>query len=153
MTTLAQVGALLRARTRDSEGVEQGTFTSNTRPTDSQAQELIDLAADLVHVAVGTVPESSPCAASAPVVTALGAACLIEKSYFPEQIASGRSAYDQYREEYESALGQLGRCLGVDTGGEEGTGAVSMEWGQVPVAVTGLGLAAERRRHPYRTDP
>lgn len=135
--TLAQVGALLRARTKDTEGVEQGTFTAQTRPTDAQAQAIIDLAVDLIHVAVGPVPADSACATGASAVGALGAACLIEKSYFPEQIASARSAYDQYWEEYQSALNGLARCLGVstDTGGG---GAASMEWGQVPVALAPL---------------
>lgn len=134
--TLAQVGALLRARTKDTEGVEQGTFTPNTRPTDAQAQAIIDLAVDLIHVAVGPVPPDSACVTGASAVGALGAACLIEKSYFPEQIASARSAYDQYWDEYQSALNGLARCLGVTT--DTGGGAASLEWGQVPVALAPL---------------
>jgi hypothetical protein len=140
--TLAQVGAILRARTKDSEGVEHGTFTANTRPTDSEAQQLIDVAVGLVHVAVGQVPDASPCASGAWVVAALGAACLIEKSYWPEQIATARSAYEQYWTEYQSALSGLARCLGVTTNGEGG--AVSYEWGQVPVTVAGLDLCGDR---------
>lgn len=134
--TVDQVGVLLRARTKDSEGVEQGTFTSTTRPTADQAQQLIDMAVDMVHAAVGGIPADSACATGAWTVGALGAACLIEKSYFPEQVNSARSPYEQYWAEYQSALNALARCLGVSIGGD-GAGA-SLEWGQVPVAVAGL---------------
>lgn len=133
--TVAQVGAMLRARTRDSEGVEQGTFTPDTRPTDAQVTELIAVAADIVTASVGAIPVDSPCEASTWVVVALGTVCLIEKSYFPEQIETGRSAYEQYRQEYEAVLTQLARCLGV-TIGVDGQQVASFEFAQVPITMS-----------------
>jgi hypothetical protein len=93
--TLAMVGALLRARTKDtSTGVELGTFTTRTRPTATEAQTLINMAQAQVGSAVGgEVPTAAVDAAQQAV--ALRAALLIEASYFPEQIGSGESPYLQ----------------------------------------------------------
>ena len=142
--TLEQVGALMFARTRDSEGVEQGSFTADTRPTASQANAIIDMAVDAVRAVVGSVPEDSRCAQSAYMVAALGAARMIEKSLFPEQVNTPRSPYESYRVEYEEALTGLAGCLGVPVSGSAGS-TVTREWGQIPVAITGLHLPAEHR--------
>ena len=83
--TLEQVGVLMLARTRDSEGVEQGTFTKDTSPTASQAERLIDMAVDEVHAIVGVVPEDSRCARSAYIVGALKAAMMIENRSGPNR--------------------------------------------------------------------
>lgn len=106
MPGLEQVGALLRARTRNTLGVEVGTFTSDTRPTDEQAQALIDQACeDLTSYLGADVPVCAQNTGKG--VAAIGAACLIELSYFPEQINSGLSSYIQLKELYDQRLPQF----------------------------------------------
>lgn len=150
--TLEQLGALMRARTRDTEGVEQGTFTTDTRPTGTHAEAIITMALDEVHMIVGPIPADSRCLAGAYVAVALKAACMIEKSLWPEQVNVPRSPYEQYQAEYEQAVTALAGCLGVPVAGADGSGTtVSREWGQIPVAVTGLHLPAEHRHAgPYQ---
>ena len=134
----------MRARTRDSEGVEQGTFTADTRPTATHAEAIITMAVAEVRLVVGPIPEDSRCAEGAYVVGALKAACMIEKSLWPEQVNVPRSPYEQYQAEYDQAMTALAACLGVPVAGSAGA-TVSREWGQIPVAVTGLHLPAEHR--------
>jgi hypothetical protein len=103
---LSQVGALLRTRTVDSKGVEQGTFTSDTRPTASQVEEKIELGAEDVARDVGSdIPDSL--IQSAQALVALRAAMYVELSYFPEQVVANRSPYDRYKELYDEGLPKL----------------------------------------------
>lgn len=113
---VADVGAVLRARTKDTNGNELGTFTPNTRPTDAQVTSLIDTAAgDLASVVGSDLPEVTwPLAGS---VTSIGAAMLVELSYFPEQVATGRSPYDQLAALYEQRLGRLKGAV-IEAGGD-----------------------------------
>lgn len=119
--TVDEVAALLRARTKDVNGNEVGTFNPDTRPTDTGAGELIanaaqavagELAADVPTVLYGSFSFT----------TKLYAACLIEKAYYPEQIQSARSAYDQYWAEYLRAVEALKDRIPDATGGLEGAG-------------------------------
>lgn len=90
-----EVAALLRARTKDVDGRELGVFSADTRPTDEQVGELIANAAEQV---------AAELSADVPIVlygsfgfcTKLYTACLVELSYYPEQVNAGKSAYDQY---------------------------------------------------------
>lgn len=118
---VAAVGAVLRSRTKDDEGVEMGTFTPDTRPTGDQTSELIDQAQADVAAEVGDVPEVLWPAARR--VTALGAALQVELTYFPEQVATGRSPYEQLRDQYRDALTRLTAQVGeVNSGDVLGTG-------------------------------
>lgn len=111
LPTLADVGALARARTKDSNGVELGTFTAATRPTDSQVLRLIDLAA--AEVATRTNQTFSlRYYESARSVIALRTAMSIEVSYFPEETDSRDSAYGRFAREYADALGELTEATG-----------------------------------------
>jgi hypothetical protein len=85
--TPANVAALLRARTKDAGGNELGTWTPETRPTLAQVDETLALAAGIVEARVG-VPVDA-CASAFAVAVCFEAACMIEKSYFPEQVESG----------------------------------------------------------------
>lgn len=106
--TIDDVAALLRARTKDSNGVELGTFTPNTRPTDTQVETHIDAAVALVGTRLPPIDEiASDLLAAVASVVAYRAALRIEKSYFPEQVRSDRSAYEQLREEYLDDLAAL----------------------------------------------
>lgn len=118
--TIADVAALIRARTKDDDGREQGTFTDKTRPTETQAQEAIDHALDGLHEKVGSV--GGGCAKIARLCVAYGAAAEIELSYFPEQARTDRSPYQYLIKRWEESLEGVRECvLGNLPGeGEEG---------------------------------
>lgn len=102
--TVAQVGALLRARTKDTGGNELGTFTSATRPTDTEVNLLIAQAAGTLSTKAG---DDIPAALfdEASQLAAIRAAMLVELSYFPEQIMTGRSTYPQLQELWIEGFG------------------------------------------------
>lgn len=110
--TVRNVGAQLRARTKDRGGTELGTFSAETRPTANQVQELIESeVADLlaiipegVTLPAGLVPRMARAAR-------LGTAVQIELGYFPEQVATGRSPYAQLKELYDEALAAITSAL------------------------------------------
>jgi hypothetical protein len=106
--TPANVAALLRARTKDAGGNELGQWTPETRPTLAQVQETLDLSAGVVTARVGEPVDA--CASSFAVAVIFEAACIIEKSYFPEQVESGRSQYDQLRAEADALLEGVREC-------------------------------------------
>jgi hypothetical protein len=114
-----QVALLLRARTKDSQGNEVGTFDADTRPTDLECEAQIDAAMGLVGV---RFPPSSGMTAEQvtafQALVAYRAAMRIEKSYFPEQVRTDRSAYAQLREEYLDDLQAFTESMGAGGGGE-----------------------------------
>jgi hypothetical protein len=117
--TVEQVALLLRARTKDSAGNEVGTFDDDTRPTGDQVEEQIDVALALVGV---RFPPSSTMTVEQvgafQALVAYRAALRIEKSYFPEQVRSDRSAYPQLREEYLDDLQAFTEAMSAGAGGE-----------------------------------
>jgi hypothetical protein len=101
---ISQVGALLRARTKDSAGNETGTFNADTRPTFQQVQELIYSAVGTLKARAGEViPDQLIQEATR--LAALRAAMLVELAYFPEMVATGRSPYAQYEKMWEEGYG------------------------------------------------
>lgn len=85
------VAALERTRTVDEGGNEQGTFTPDTRPTDSEVQALIDEAIPQVLAQLRpTFPESYYGQVTHSI--ALYTAILIEGSFFREQLNEGSVA-------------------------------------------------------------
>jgi hypothetical protein len=97
---------LLHARTVDDNGRELGTFTAATRPTDTQVTDLINQAADDVADAIGSdIPVDLY--ENAGNVAALGTAMLVEVSYYPEQVAAGRSPFAAYQSMYKDKLARL----------------------------------------------
>lgn len=115
-TSVAAVGSILRARTRDTQGNELGTFTADTRPTADQVLSLLNTAVGDLAAAVGA---DLPAAVwpQAAVVASYKAAMLVELSYFPEQVATGRSPYEQLRELYLEAMNSLKAAV-VEEGGD-----------------------------------
>lgn len=106
LPTVDDVGALLRARTKDTFGNEVGTFNANTRPTDVEVAELIDQAAQEVAMFIDTdIPDSANTLASS--VVAIDAAMLVELSYWPETVGTTNSAYDRYKELFDLKIVQL----------------------------------------------
>lgn len=108
--SIGSVGALLHARTKDTNGNELGTFTSETRPTNTQVAQIIGTAVHNVGTALkGTIPaEWLPEAAE---IAALKAAMLVELSFFPEQIRTGRSPYTEYKDLYDQKIQLIQEAL------------------------------------------
>lgn len=105
--SVEDVAALLRARTKDAEGREVGTFNDDTRPDAAGVESHIDAAMALLapRFAVDTLPEAWQPAFTS--LVAYRAAMRIEKSYFPEQVRSERSPYEELRQEYVDDLQAL----------------------------------------------
>lgn len=105
--SVADVGAILRARTKDTTGTELGTFTADTRPTAAEVELIIAQALSDVELEVGEeLPDRLHDTARRTV--ALGAAVTIELSYWPEQVALGRSPYAQLLALYQGSAGHPG---------------------------------------------
>jgi type IV secretory pathway protease TraF len=118
--SVENVASFIRARTKDDQGHEVGTFDDATRPTADQVEAHIDAALGLVGLrlpAVALLPDELLVAMAT--VVALEAACQIEKSYWPEQVTTGRSPYAQLREEADRALDRLADQAGAAAGGTE----------------------------------
>jgi hypothetical protein len=107
--TVEDVAALIRARTKDSNGNEVGTFNADTRPTATQAQEAIDHALAALHEKVGSIGNS--CSDVARMAATYGAAAEIELSYFPEQARTDRSPYTYLLNRYEQLLVGVQECV------------------------------------------
>lgn len=119
---VADVAALLRARTKDDSGNELGDFTADTRPTDVEVEELIEQAADMVlAVANGDVP--SRLYGFGRHVVALRTAMMVELTYWPEQVQRENSPYQHIRGMFEDALEVWNKSLD-DSGGVRGRGPV-----------------------------
>jgi hypothetical protein len=113
---VASVGAILRTRTKDVNGTAVGSFTATTRPTVDQVAALINTAVGDLATAVGVdIPAATH--ESARAAATYRAAMLVEISYFPEQVAAGRSPYAQLRELYVDALKDL-RTAVEEAGGD-----------------------------------
>lgn len=124
--TVDQVGALLRARTKDKFGKEMGTFTANTRPTRAQAYQIIQSVADDIVGKYGAI--DAACQETAREAIKLKAAMEIELSYFPEQVATGRSPFEQYRELYADSLLNLDACAAAHSAPGASATAGSPAW-------------------------
>lgn len=117
---LTDVGAILRARTRNDEGVELGTFTADTRPTGTEVDAFIAQATAEVRL---RLPADIP-ADLEPFVKrliAIRSAMFAELSFDPDR-TDETSAYDRLGEMFESGmqalLGSLDdRGEDVDAGG------------------------------------
>jgi hypothetical protein len=129
-----EVAELLRARTKNSSGFEIGTFNDDTRPTSAQVAGLAVQAATHIQVRLGT---SAPAEilGDAKGCAAVLAACMAELSFFPEQVQTGRSSYDQLRALLDLRLGVLTSLVaGV-------AGELEVRSHRIPV----LGLETNRR--------
>ena len=114
-----EVARLLRARTKDSHGQEVGDWTADTRPTPEEVADLIDQAVGDVLAQLGPLyvvepvpPDSLPMLSTlvtpaARTLVTLRAAMFVELSYFPEQVNSNRSAYEEYKRLYDDGLAAL----------------------------------------------
>jgi hypothetical protein len=118
---LSDVGLEILSRTKDSFGNELGTFTANTRPTETQVLALIRKAAlDVADVVGDVIPTALEDDAAN--VVAKRAAMMIERTYFSDQVNTGRSVYPQLKEEYTSSLMTLQRQITLIGEGETRVG-------------------------------
>lgn len=105
-----QVAAVLRSRTRGAASRdamtagEQGVFTTTTRPTRDQVQELIVAACGELAILLGG---RTPCTAllqtGCTTAVTYRAAQLVEVSYFPEQTNNDQSAFSALQKMWETA--------------------------------------------------
>lgn len=124
--TVEDVAALLRARTKDLNGTELGTFNENTRPTDVEVERLITMALAEVTGQIGPYAYD-PCASAATALIAIRAAMWVELSYFPEQVRTERSVYDELAAQWTAGMPVLVTCVegnspGTGDGGETNLG-------------------------------
>lgn len=106
LPVVSDIGALLRARTKNQYGDELGTFTDDTRPTDEQVIRLIKLAEGDVAVQLpDDLPEEYYQELHA--LISLKAAMLVELTHFPEQVRTGRSAYAEYERMFDNQMESL----------------------------------------------
>lgn len=132
--SIADIGTIMRARTKDTSGDELGTFTDATRPTGDDVAVLIDQAVDEVWGQLGHAPVVTPLdeatlARFFPRVrraTALYAAMLVEASFWPEQINDDQSPFEAYRTLYEKAMEGLVASVTTDPGDRQGIASIGV---------------------------
>lgn len=128
--TVDDVALLLRARTKDDQGNEVGTFDGATRPTDVEVDQQITVAMALVGMRfpdpTAMTPEEQEAFAA---LVAYRAALRIEKAYWPEQVRSDRSPYPMLLAEYQEDLAAFEQS--IVTGAAE---LVVSDVGEIPVA-------------------
>ncbi|MCB0882692.1 MAG: hypothetical protein KDC33_10825 [Thermoleophilia bacterium] len=133
---VGDIAVVMRARTRDRVGNE-GTFTSDTRPTAAEVDQLITLVSGAVRAQIGG-PDIPPVIADeARMVIIYGVAQLIEQSYFPEQ-NDGEGPAARFGRLYDVALAALAknqasysaasRAGGGRSLGSMRVGAASAQW-------------------------
>jgi hypothetical protein len=113
--SVRDIAAKLRARTKTPGGDEAGDFTSHTRPTADQVEDLIRDAVNKVTMIVGDTP-STRVASDARALASLYAAMNVEISYFPEQIERGASPFNAMERMYKQNVADLYKLLYPDTG-------------------------------------
>jgi len=119
LPTLADIGAIMRARTKTVNGDEIGTFNDETRPTGEEVNRIILQAANDVTAPIDTdIPVAAYRWAQQAII--YRSAKLIEISYFPEQIATGRSPYPEYNALFDEAIGWLNTAVGRELEEESG---------------------------------
>jgi hypothetical protein len=106
--SVQDLGSFMRARTTvaGSAGREAGAFTSQTRPTAVEAQKEIDRAQDMVLMEVGENIPTRLYGQTRWAVT-LYAAMLVEIGFYRNEVNKDQSAFAQYQQMYNQAIGAL----------------------------------------------
>lgn len=122
------VAVLLRSRTTDAGSNEVGIFTDTTTPKREQVELQIKEVVDEVYPKFGQhIPdalgeEKNALRNAAKRAVTLGAAALIEISFFPEQVATGRSPYKLLQERFEKSVKDIEKGISdLASGDEPGT--------------------------------
>lgn len=117
LPSVRDVALKILSRTKDTYGNEVGTFTGDTRPRESDAIDIIQKAALDVADEIGDdVPEEARDDAAN--LVALKAALEIERSYYSEQVNTGRSIYPQLEKDYDRELPRVARQISLMKEGE-----------------------------------
>lgn len=117
--TVAAVGAILRARTKDVDGNEAGTFNDDTRPTGAQVTSIITTAVQDVEDFVGSEIDEELYDNAASAAT-YRAAMLVELSYFPESVGNNdKSMYDRLKDLWEEKIKALKEAVAQASAGDE----------------------------------
>lgn len=133
----ADVAALLRSRAVVPEGDLLPDFTTETEPSKVQVEALIGIAAGMVLPGLGSLEADAltggeTCQATvwagARSLVALGAAMLVEQSYWPEQQGSGDLTVADLMlrllegDTFDRVARAAARCRGESGGGDGDTG-------------------------------
>lgn len=103
--SVALVASHILPRTYDDDGNQVGTFNGKTFPTDVQAIDIIRAAVASISFQVGVDDiEDEKIVDAGKSCAALLSAARIERSFFSQDVASGRSPYDQLMQEYKMEL-------------------------------------------------
>jgi hypothetical protein len=135
--TADNVAALLRARTQDEAGTEGGAWSDETRPTLAEVELILSMAESIVLGQTGTLDAlacetADEVRSQAGTLVSLMAAMLIELSYFPEQVQTNRSAYEQYATLFDTLMPQLVQAVEECAGGSVEPGGGTDGGGTVP---------------------
>jgi hypothetical protein len=131
--TTTDVAALLRARTKDLDGIEVGDFNAYTRPTGPEVDRIIDLAYEEVTGRAG-VELGARCTSLAFMLVIIRAAMWIEGSYWPEQVRSDRSIFSELSDQYETGVTTLDACVAGNLPSSGGDGQpVALGYGMLDV--------------------
>lgn len=136
--TVTQVARHIRARTRTDGSKIKGTFDEETTPTGKEAEDIIDSNAEFLEGEAFPCDDKPKLEKQFTEVVALAAAMEIESTYWPEQVGTERSNYDQlekrYLERKKSYLEGVGeQCEGANPT-EDGGGAHQLAQGSFPDA-------------------
>jgi hypothetical protein len=141
--TVSQVAALLRARTRGpasrdaTVAGEQDQFTTTTRPTYAQVEEIIGIATgEMFGMTESRTPCSDVLAASFRAAALYRACMLVETSYKPENNESDATAFKAFEKMWESssvsAAAAINRLCPLTSGGQDFDGEPA---GRVPCRI------------------
>lgn len=138
--SVAEVASKVRARTRVKGGGQAGTFTASTNPSADDVEDLISEALDEVLGKVREPEAATDYERRVRGAVALYTAILIELSYYPEQVGSGKSPAATYQALYASRIKAL--IAEGETGEVQGEGGTAdspadAAW-TFPVGVGGL---------------
>jgi hypothetical protein len=130
-----QVADLLRARTKDDESRELGSWTATTRPTEHEVLGLIDTAAGDLLAAVDTLnPDWEDPHGSAASLCAKRAAMLVELSYHPDDASQPGSVYAEYRDQWNDGVRAL---IDMIAGPPAGGSTYSVQYGNATAELAG----------------
>jgi len=104
--SLEEVAAITLQRTADSLGNISGIFSSETRPTEEQAERIVEFALNDVIPMIGYQIPSNLWEGASNLV-ALRAAMLIEVTLYGQEIRNQISPYPYYKELFDTALVEI----------------------------------------------
>lgn len=141
---VAAVAAFIRARTKTRGGDEAGTFNpedsseqDKTRPTAEQTETEVANALGKISGKIGAdIAEQYWSDASR--LVALYAAMLIELTYWPEQVNTGRSTYPQLKELFDDDWKEFLDVLGIGEDAPATPDAGFPSYGGFPLTAIGM---------------